>query len=443
MRFLILVFLLFSIPTFGQKLDYGSVDRLTYLQFTNLQYDELKETGILALKQKIDFFYLRMRLGIAFYEGKNYEAALAHFKKAIEMNPMDTIAQEYLYYTYLFSGRPEDAADYAAHLPANMQQKMGYSQKSLELVSISGGLSFTNNISQNGHASLIKIPQQYGEATYNDQLMFASIFMQHSLSSRLKFSWGASLFNSAARSVVQTFKNSGTSEFANNQYQYNAGLSYKSGKGWNLGLGAGFFQQTISSFYGIPNPAPPALPSTFNMIKSDTSENAFAVNVNIHKRMGKIQPGMGYSYSNFGKLSHHQFDFSMLYFPLGNLNLYSLSAYSILQNSISSSDVISEKIGMKLFPRLFCEGMISYGKQSNYINEGTFLTYNTPDPIQLISGVDFKIFLKQLQLIVGYRLNQRQGKRIVVSDMNKPDQITISNFDYNIHLITTTLLWKF
>ncbi len=444
MRYLIVIFLFISFSTMAQKLDYSSADRITYLQFSNHQYQELKVTGNLALQQEIDFYYLRMRLGIAYYEEQNYDKALGHFERALAMNPMDTTAQEYLYFSYLFSGRVEDAADYAESLTYKFQQKFGYQRKSVDCVSLNGGTSFTSNMADNSGTTLRSGTQQYAEATYHDRINFAGIYMQNNLSSRMKFYWGASLFNTQAKTVVQTFKNSGQNDYTNNQYQYNVGLSYQFKKGWNLGLGAGLFQQNLTNYQGLPFPSPPAtVISRFDFISKDTSENAFALNVGLSKRIRNVQAGIAYSFSNFSNYGHHQFDFSLLYFPFGNLNLYSLSTYSILQNTYSSTSVVSEKIGIKLHPKIYTEALISYGSHTNFVSQGTFLTYNTPDPIKLIAGMDLKFLINHLHLTLGYRYNQREGTRTVINTIDKPEQYSTTNFNYSIHLITTTLTWKF
>ena len=65
--------------------------------------------GKIALKQDMDFYYLRMRMGIARYNQKKYRQACGHFKHALELNQADPLALEYLYYSLLFSGQSEQA----------------------------------------------------------------------------------------------------------------------------------------------------------------------------------------------------------------------------------------------------------------------------------------------------------------------------------------------
>lgn len=67
------ILLLLSGALRAQELSYNKVDSLTYTQFIMGRYNELEKTGKAALDQNIDFYYLRMRLGIAQYETHHYE----------------------------------------------------------------------------------------------------------------------------------------------------------------------------------------------------------------------------------------------------------------------------------------------------------------------------------------------------------------------------------
>ena len=86
-----------------------SVDKVTYELWLEQDWDALIETGNRALDNGFDFYYLRYRLGIAYYQKQNYHRAGEHFQKAFEMNDGDDLLKEYLYYSYLLAGRKYEA----------------------------------------------------------------------------------------------------------------------------------------------------------------------------------------------------------------------------------------------------------------------------------------------------------------------------------------------
>lgn len=108
---ILLLVLIVSISTvFAQeKINFHDINTKTYDQYLKKQWSELIETAKLSLKNDIDFYYLRVRLGIAYYELKKYNLAIEHFEKAFKENRKDEIVLEYLYYTYIFSGNYADA----------------------------------------------------------------------------------------------------------------------------------------------------------------------------------------------------------------------------------------------------------------------------------------------------------------------------------------------
>jgi len=103
-----ILLLLFSVWQTGysqERLTALSADTITYQQLLNQDWDALIETGNRALAAGIDFYYLRYRLGIAWYEKKNYHKAAVHFDKAFRMSSEDDLLREYLYFSYVFAGR--------------------------------------------------------------------------------------------------------------------------------------------------------------------------------------------------------------------------------------------------------------------------------------------------------------------------------------------------
>ena len=116
-----------SYRAFAQEnLTYRGIDSVTYRQYLDGDYVQLQQLANKAFDVTIDFYDLRMRVAIACYNQQNYEAALPHFLRAYQMNPADTIVQEYVYYTYLFSARSEDAAAFAENASDIFREKIGY-----------------------------------------------------------------------------------------------------------------------------------------------------------------------------------------------------------------------------------------------------------------------------------------------------------------------------
>lgn len=83
----------------------NEVETKSYELYLQKRWGELISYGNKALDNNVDYFYLRMRIGIAYYEKGRYRAAQKHFRKALEFNSSEDAAMEYLYYSYIFSSQ--------------------------------------------------------------------------------------------------------------------------------------------------------------------------------------------------------------------------------------------------------------------------------------------------------------------------------------------------
>lgn len=91
------------------QVDFNTFNTETYRLYQQQKWDSLIMMGKEALKHDYDYYYLRMRLGIALYNQKKYSKAAGHFTKALVMNEGDPVALEYLYYSRLLAGKGEQA----------------------------------------------------------------------------------------------------------------------------------------------------------------------------------------------------------------------------------------------------------------------------------------------------------------------------------------------
>ena len=106
-------------------LSYPMVDAQTYALWQKGEWRSIISLGKQALKNDIDFYYLRVRMGIAYYERKNYHMAIHHFEKAYAISQQEAYLKEYLYYSYLFAGRDFEASILLSSFPPSLQGKIG------------------------------------------------------------------------------------------------------------------------------------------------------------------------------------------------------------------------------------------------------------------------------------------------------------------------------
>src|SRR6185312_10998750 len=123
-----------------------SVEQKSYQLYQDKKWKDLVKFGNKAIKKGYSYFYIQMRVGIAYFERKQYCLAESHFRKALSFSPNDELAQEYLYYCYIYMGRNEDARMLSKHFSKELATKTGVSKQSaVGFVMFEGGTKITDS----------------------------------------------------------------------------------------------------------------------------------------------------------------------------------------------------------------------------------------------------------------------------------------------------------
>ena len=432
----VIIFLVFTSSTlYSQQLTYKTVDSITYSQFLNQKYEDLIDTAESALYEDIDFFYLRMRLGIAYYSTTDYFNALPHFIKANQMNPADTICQEYLFYSYVFTDRIEESKLFADKLSKAMQNKINYKRNFIESVSLSYGYGYTKNLQEGKTKEITANRFIYAEASYQGPFHYVSGLVEQNVKNKLKLLYGMWYYNTQSMGAIQISNKVNYKEFKNNHYQYCLAASYYK-KGWDVSLAGSYYVHNASSCFGMYD----SNTNLYDFKTTETRINSYAAVIGIGKRFNKIHPIVNIATSNFVNRIQVQTEGSVIFYPFWNSNLYTVTSVAYQNDDSENKFVFFQKLGSKVTKRLWVEESFSIGDHSNYVSKYAFLTYNTMEPVKIIVGIDFKYYFKHLEVDLGYRLQQLEGE---YTYYDTPTVTKTKQYNYINHLTTATLKWNF
>ena len=117
--------LFFSMKGIAQDtLNSAIVEQKSYQLYLDKNWNELIKFGNRAINSGFDYYYLQIRIGIAYFEKKNYSLAENHFKKVLQFNSDDELAQEYLYYCFIYNGRNEEARMLSRLFKSDLAEKV-------------------------------------------------------------------------------------------------------------------------------------------------------------------------------------------------------------------------------------------------------------------------------------------------------------------------------
>jgi hypothetical protein len=411
------IVIVYSANLNGQRSFY-SFDKESYDYFMRGDYKNLRRTADSMLSQGIDYYYLRLRLGILGYNKQMYSKAFQDFKKALEFNSLDTISREYIYYSFLFSGRDRDADLYVATLDDGQKNNF---LKSVETSGIKTS-AFIGSSVTGYNVSLYNVNSLDYEAVKSSYSLTAGI--ESRLSRHLKATFAYTNFGK--NGTVYSALDSTGATLNYNQNQVYAKLTGFAFSGWEF---SGFGEFNIFS-----EKLPVKRQGFMGHVNSTKTE--YLGGLGISKNGWKIHTGFNISLSNFGNSNQFRSEGYLTFLPLGNLKLY-LTLGGMYQNDTHWGDTYqyNGELGIKLSKKIWIESGIMKGNSFLYArNQGYSVNNSYLIPANLIY-CNF-IFLpgKHLNITVTPYYADNQSYSWNLKSYYKVDRITDGSFGCSLKL---------
>jgi hypothetical protein len=412
-----------------------SVDRKTYELYEKKEWKELIEVGNLAKTKDIDFYYLQYRMGIAYYERKNYRKAIPFFEKIINQTLEDKTALEYLYYSYLFSGRKDDARVLALDFDPEMRNELQLYNNEL----IVNGVGFEYKKYMFDDYTISSEQSDEIEQKVRKDLNYFNLNLTHYSKKKFKLFHAFSYLLGSDQVFDPEYDVYKFDETVK-QFQY-----YIAGN-WNLNKGSGL---KIGIHY--INTKLEAVNPDSNFVNGHSGINDYYL---YYKKINSIVGFVKYSKSiscfNFwaaSSISNLNTSFQLFpllgvdYYPFGNTNLY-LGSEVIYQVSPDEQTydpgfIFKQKVGFKLFKSLWIEPFMQYGKVSNFVDNDAFVIYNNPDVINYWYGVNLNLDLYKSGLTLYFIYQQYSNTNFYKSYQSE------YSIDYGSQTLLGGIKWKF
>ncbi len=359
--------------------DFNYYNQVTYDHYLKKDWDQLILNGNEALDQGFDFFYLRSRLGIAYFEKGIYTAAIKHLNHALKFNSTEPIILEYLYYAYIYASRYQDAS--------LLYYRNKHILKDAHLTIKPG---FFDGITLDGVYKMSDHQTTLG--TEAGDIQYGQIGLRHNLGGHISLYHYAGLLN-------HTFADISDMENSRMRYRYHF-YQFEYYASANVNLGKGFIINPVFHFIGVD--------------AHSVQYHDLYYGIGLNKRMGRINLGLQYSYADINDTMIEQWVPKINYYPYGNNKLY-LSATTIFCSGDLNHRVYQGLLGVRLFPTTWIEGYITKGR-SQYIAlfDGAIL-YNNPDYLLSRTGVSLtQLLSEKASLILHYVIEKKE--QIVTGD---------------------------
>lgn len=443
----ILIFFLFPaliagalIPEASAQPSAAVTDSVTWKLYNDKAWEALLEEADRAIREDIDFYYLRVRAGVAAWELKKYRKAAEHLGKARQEYAHDDFTNGYLYSSLLLAGRDDEARHLAGILPEDAVKRLGMKAPGL-LNTLSAGTLLTVN---REHSRLAE-----------ESIAVGSFLNYRSV---LRRQWyknaGADLHLSPGVNLYQNFSHisiARTQHFTSAPNQFDALVETTAsqfqwyvqgrtllGKGWSAFASA-------SLLWGE---SPYHLLVEFTPGRNGFTETSFKisdqlVNAGIACEMRAVRPQMSVTFGKINGFSQAQANGQLAIYPLGNLNFYLVTDASLHRDKSTKDTkmVFSQKAALKTGP-FWLIGEATRGSISNFSSGEGLVVYNIPETISGITGGTLWIPLMnyRMDLSLRYLVTEKKGTTFVYD--NTVDYLK-NSYRFNDHSMLITLKWNF
>lgn len=397
------------------------LDSETYLLYLNQDWKNLINKGTEGLDQGHDFYYLRMRLAMAWYERGRFEKARENLLKALEFTPNEAVANYYLYYSNLFSGRYGEARRLLKTFPDLKKKEMKVPQE----FSFSGVLGEAGMFSNNSVKELQEsMPQgDFVSSYFMKEMSYLNFSAGVNLGYESNFSVAINQYNTQA--IQDVFTGQNLQEFTHEGHQVGLFAMYQHSfaKSWYGGLSVHDISGDYSlSYYAQSNKEA----SQFN--DSIKFYQQFYVGGFVGKHFNYLDVNAHFSKNTFWQGDYFQSGFSVLLYPTGNADYYINMTYDRM-NSVDVEKEVEEawKIlaGLKLFKGVFIEGSHITGNLSNWADASGYYLFNTLYPIRSRTGASLVIadLIPHLRFSLSAFITQREHFADVYLPDGSVDQV--------------------
>lgn len=440
---IILLFSGLSLPGKSQdrKNTYQYYDQKSLELYNKGDWKELSRLCSEALKDGYDYYYLRIRAGIAGYERERYMTAAMHFEAALGFYTADPVAGEYLFYCYLELNRWPDVYKVYNELPPSLRAKLKeHLPKNVE-ANMDAGPVFSNQMAVYDTIDLDGPDNIYGET----EIIQDGYYFDAGLA--WKFKKGYSLYGSYSLVKLNKVKKVQIDNTlsVDDDYPLVQHQLYLNG---NIPFGNGF--SIIPAFnlvtynYKVVMPKVSPDSTRFLFPVKNFNENSFIGYLSVNKDFMIVRTSLFLSYSNLNAVNQFQAGFRFTVYPYGNLNFYLGSTLLNNRNDGNNSIIFKQMAGFRLFKPLWAEIDATFGRMDNFHDNQAYVVYNIADRMKFKGGARAILMLSPRWLITAdYLYLWREGNYLTYAV--QPDESiapVINQKDFNNQIVLLGITWK-
>ncbi|MDP2336820.1 MAG: hypothetical protein Q8N05_10300 [Bacteroidota bacterium] len=435
---LFMVFL--TVAKAQQKLNYLEVDKRSYELFQEKKWPELIQFSTEARKQGIDFYYLQVRTGIAWYNQGKYRNAVPWFLKAYASDNSFDWLQEYVYYSLVFSGRKMEAAKYAPFFSDVLKKKIGFQETGITRLAYETGYSFNPDIESlkaREFSSEVNLGEDYGEGYFLKNYSFHSFDLSHRIAPNFTLNHNLTYIG-VNREAIVDWSGQTNSPIRINQFNYYINPMWIIGKKLNISPSLNLIFGSGEVYAGrLTNNSSKA----FSLSKTSFSDAVFSTAV--WSDFGNFTPGLEINAGSINDSKFTQISSWITYYPLSNARLY-ITPRIYFKSGTGTAGFGWNAMGISggaQLGKLHFYGQYLLGDMENFVESAGYVISNFPgrSDRKIMGSIYFPLG-KKYQLVFRYINQNMIEKYQVYTGGYKSNDL---EYTYLKHTVTAGISWNF
>ncbi|MBK7159588.1 MAG: tetratricopeptide repeat protein [Ignavibacteria bacterium] len=438
----VLIFILICYVNANAQNDFSkdSVDKKSAILFQNKKWDELISFGNTALKRNAETYFLRVRLGMAYFEKENYFNAIPEFERAIEIGYQDENVLEYLYNSYLKTGRTEDAAFIFSSFSESGKNRIKPLNNSFAENIFTGiEYGFSNDESRNANTDLDGDQNKYGEQTIFRNSILATAGLNQLPFDRLNIFYDYTYINSGKTKIIMRNNEKLNDDYQEIQNRFYNRFDVLAANGLVISPAGHYISKKYNTlFTGIAD----STLTDITVSEKEINNENFILSLSASKFYSVYKFTLSGSFSYLNEFHQSQLGLSFMMYPLRKTSFYTNTSAVLHSENKISNLIVSQSIGIKAGKRIYIEASASAGVMKNYNEQNGYTVYNTGDVIKSKFGISLGFsLLKNLNINIGYSFRQSEKNYLTYKAKGLYRGVisyeqTLTKLKYNVSVIT-------
>lgn len=410
-------------------LSYKKVDSTSYALFVKQDWESLIELGKESKKEGIDFYYLNVRMGIAYYKEGKMLIAIKYLEAAYYLNTYDVVVQDYLYWAYRYGGMLLESDLFYKKMDKDLAASIN---NKLQIISaIDVGVVATNNVDYD--AMLAEKPVGNSDVFRS----FPKDYQLYMLGLNHRFSRSTNFYHRVTVMPISLLLQQNSdgiiknSPFEGTETRYYADATFGLGKRWYLDTYLGLFFGNFDEIdFTNENPVNSDLKSKYTDVVFGAS---------ISRACYYFRQSVNISYGNLGVFDQFQAGYTLSLYPLKNTLLVPFGSFQY-QNESSTSTNEAHLVytgGVSIHTKkISATGYINTGEMHNFVSNNGAVIYNQSAMGLNEYGAILRFYINKATLKLGYSFMNMQD--------NYYTEVAVSStYKFNQQNIIAGFTWDF